>query len=157
MVCDLSNQPDQSADWSSQIDTSRLESADELKEIDTTEKKEGKEFENNNTENFDSENDELNKEASMEKIETDDDNKEEAVTEEEELEKDDQHEDYSVTGNQIFHPGEDNIEERNCQRRETAKERKINWWREIGSLKLQRPKVLVLLQYFIILSLLIFN
>ena len=103
------------ANWSSQNDRSRLESADELKEIDTTEKKK----------------------------------------------------DYSVTGDQIFHPGEDNIEERNCQRRENAKERKVNWWREIGmkktrllnsgSLKLQRPKVLVLLQYFIILSLLIFN
>merc|ERR1711873_242933 len=33
IVCDLSNQPDRSADWSSQNDKSRLESAEELEEI----------------------------------------------------------------------------------------------------------------------------
>ena len=33
MVCDLSNQPDRPADWSSQINKSRLKSAEELEEI----------------------------------------------------------------------------------------------------------------------------
>ena len=32
MVCDLLNQPDRSADWSSQNDTSRLESAEDNEE-----------------------------------------------------------------------------------------------------------------------------
>merc|ERR1712240_711361 len=40
----LSNQPDRSADYSSQNDRSRLESAEELEEIDTTEKQKVKEF-----------------------------------------------------------------------------------------------------------------
>ena len=69
-----------------------------------------KESDYNNTENIASENDELNEEVPMENLETDDDNKEETVTEEEGLEKDDQNEDSSVTGDQTFHPGEDNIE-----------------------------------------------
>ena len=33
MVCDLLNQPDRSTDWSSQNDKSRLESVEELEEI----------------------------------------------------------------------------------------------------------------------------
>ena len=45
MVCNLSNQPDRSADYSSQNDKSRLKSAEELKEINTTEKQNVKEFE----------------------------------------------------------------------------------------------------------------
>ena len=140
----------------------------------------------------------------MENLETDDDNKEETVTEEEGLEKDDQNEDSSVIGDQSFHPEEDNIEvydenqkeEFGTQdinesffriqdeprvngrtgleelkiefnkgklapcadtylRRETAKERNMNWCEENGmkktrllnsrNLQLQRPKVLVLL------------
>ena len=187
---DLSNQPDRSADYSSQNDKSRLESAEELEEINTTEKQKVKEFEilemtekdtelvhqevnnetinivaennepfveillpgktltnnnieneradleikeivkdksevdetckedinlekefdYNNTENIASENDELNEEVPMENLETDDDNKEETVTEEEGLEKDDQNEDSSVIDDQSFHPEEDNIE-----------------------------------------------
>ena len=64
----------------------------------------------NNTENFASENDELNKEVPRENLETHDDNKEEAVTEEEGLEKEDQNEDSSGIDDQIFHPGENIIE-----------------------------------------------
>ena len=64
----------------------------------------------NNTENFASENDELNKEIPMENLETHDDNKEEAVTEEEGLEKEDQNEDSSGIDDRIFHPEEDIIE-----------------------------------------------
>ena len=67
-------------------------------------------FDYNNTENFASENDELNKEVPRENLETHDDNKEEAVTEEEGLEKEDQNEDSSGIDDQIFHPGEDIIE-----------------------------------------------
>ena len=69
-----------------------------------------KESDHNNTENIASENDELNEEVPMENLETDDDNKEETVTEKEGLEKDDQNEDSPVIGDQSFHPEEDNIE-----------------------------------------------
>ena len=45
-----------------------------------------------------------------ENLETDDDNKDETVTEKEGLGKDDQKEDSSVIDDQSFHPEEDNIE-----------------------------------------------
>merc|ERR1712240_963042 len=45
MVRDLSNQPNRSADYSSQNDKSRIELAEELEEINTTEKQKIKEFE----------------------------------------------------------------------------------------------------------------
>ena len=69
-----------------------------------------KESDDNNTENIASENDELNKEVPTKNLETDDDNKEETVTEEEGLEKDDKNEDSSVIDAQSLHPEEDNIE-----------------------------------------------
>merc|ERR1712240_473533 len=190
MVRDLSNQPNRSADDSSQNDKSRVELAEELEEINTTEKQKVKEFERlevtdkdaelvhedgndetinnivaennepiveillpektltnnnieneradleikeivkdkcevdktckedthlekesdyNNTENIASENDELNEKIPIENLETDDDNREETVTEEEGLEKDDQNEDFSVMSDQSFRPEEENI------------------------------------------------
>merc|ERR1711873_321708 len=45
MVCEVSNQPNRSADYSSQNEKLRLESAEELEEINTTEKQKVKEFE----------------------------------------------------------------------------------------------------------------